>query len=107
MAEFLPTKESRKPIRPVLIISDNIQNEYDEWIVAVPITTEDINNVEPLEVFINNSPETGLDYPSKLQFNYPFTVDRERLKEHLGVVSREVMEKAKKAWRIAFDTESW
>jgi len=30
LAEFPPAKESRKPIRPVLVISDNIQNEYDE-----------------------------------------------------------------------------
>lgn len=86
LAEFPSAKEeSRKPIRPVLVISDNIQNEYDEWIVVVPITTEDIKNIEPFEVFIKNTKEDGLDYPSKIQFNYPFTVDKERLKDHLGV----------------------
>ena len=97
LAEFPPAKESRKPIRPVLIISDNIQNEYDKWIVAVPITTEDIKNIEPFEVFIENTPETGLDYPSKIQFIYPFTIDRERLKEHLGVLSRKRIGEVKKA----------
>ncbi|CAG8534940.1 11106_t:CDS:2 [Diversispora eburnea] len=100
---FPPAKESRKPVRPVLIISDNIQNEYDKWMVVVPITTEDIKIIEPFEVFIDNTSETGLDYPSKIQFNYPFTV--ERLREHLGVTSKEIMEQSKKAWQIAFDAE--
>ncbi|CAG8613612.1 2812_t:CDS:2 [Cetraspora pellucida] len=76
---------------------DDIQNEYDEWIVAVPFTTEDIKQVEPFEVYVENAKENGLDYPSKLQFNYPFTVDKGRFKEYLGVVSREAMEQAKKA----------
>ena len=107
LVEFPPAKESRKPIRPVLIISDDIQNEYDEWIVVVPITTEDIKNIEPFEIFIKNTPETGLDYSSKIQFIYPFTVDQGRLKKHLGVASRKIMEQAKKAWKIAFDVEEW
>src|SRR5437773_1094924 len=97
LAEFPPAKESRKPIRPVLIISDNIQNECDQWIVVVPITTEDIDNIEPFEVFVKNTSETGLDYPSKIQFIYPFTVDRERLKKCLGKASRKVIEQSKQA----------
>jgi hypothetical protein len=38
-----------------------------------------------------------LDYPSKIQFIYPFTVDKKRLKKHLGIASKEIMEQAKKA----------
>ena len=97
LAEFSPTKEDRKPTRPCLIISNDIQNEYGKWIEVVPFTTDDIENIEPFEVFVKNTKETGLDYPSKLKFNYPRPVDRERLKEPLGKVSREIMEKAKRA----------
>ncbi|MCE8159115.1 MAG: type II toxin-antitoxin system PemK/MazF family toxin [Candidatus Moeniiplasma glomeromycotorum] len=107
LTEFPPSKEARKPIRPVLVISGNTQNECDQWIVVVPITTEDTENTEPFEVYIKNTKETGLDYPSKIQFIYPFTIDRERLKEHLGKANREIMKKAKKAWEIAFDIENW
>jgi len=106
--EFPPAKESRKPIRPVLIISDNIQNEHDEWMAVVPITTEDIENIEPFEVFIKNTQETGLDYPSKAQFIFPMTIDKElRLvdKQRLGVASKEVMEKVSKALKVAFDVD--
>jgi len=107
LVEFPPTKETRKPIRPCLMISDNIQNQYGKWIVVIPLTTEDIENIEPFEVFVKNIPETGLDYPSKLQFNYPRTIDRERLKEHLGVLSGKRIGELRKAWQVVFDSESW
>jgi mRNA-degrading endonuclease toxin of MazEF toxin-antitoxin module len=81
-----------------LVISDNIQNEFNDLIAVVPITTDDVENVGPFEVFIRNTSETGLDEPSKVQFIYPMTIDKElRLvdKKRLGIASREVMEKAK------------
>ena len=107
LVEFPPTKETRKPIRPCLVISDNIQNQYGKWIVVIALTTEDIENIEPFEVLVKNAPETGLDYPSKLQFNYPRTVDRERLKEHLGILSGKRVGELKRAWKVAFDSENW
>jgi len=100
-------KEENK-IRPVLIISDDIQNEFDKWIVGIPMTTKDVENVRLVEVFVKNIPETGLDYPSKLQLNYPRTIDKElRLIEKLGIADKEVMKRAVEAWKIAFDTEDW
>lgn len=107
LVEFLSTKESRKPIRPCLIISNDIQNEYGKWIVIVALTTRDIKNIEPFEVFVEKTKENGIDKSSKLKFNYPQTIDRERLKEHLGTASREIMEKAKEAWKVAFDIKDW
>jgi mRNA-degrading endonuclease toxin of MazEF toxin-antitoxin module len=65
--------------------------------VIVALTTKDIKNIEPFEVFVEKTKETGIDKSSKLKFNYPQTIDRERLKEYLGVVSKEIMEKAKQA----------
>jgi len=67
--------------------------------VAVPLTTEETDQVKIFEVFIKNTPETGLDYPSKILLNYPFALEKElRLeKERLGVIGREIMEKIKKA----------
>ena len=107
LVEFPPTLEDRKPIRPCLVISDNIQNEYGKWIVVIPLTTEDIENIEPFEVFIKNTKENGLDRPSKLQLNYPRTVDRIRLREKLGVLNGKFIGELKRAWKIAFDSESW
>lgn len=61
------------------------------------LTTKDIENIEPFEVFVEKTKQTGIDKPSKLKLNYPQTIDRERLKEHLGETSREIIEKAKEA----------
>lgn len=107
LTEFPPAKESRKPIRPVLIISDNIQNEHDQWVVAIPFTTEDIKYIEPFEVLVSNLTENGLDKISKLQFNYPFTVDKERFKKKIGTTNKKIINQAKTAWKIAFDSENW
>lgn len=102
-------KEFGKDYRPVLIISSDEQNEFDVKVVAVPLTTEEIKQVKIFEVFIENTPETGLDYPSKILLNYPFALEKElRLeKERLGIIGWETMQKVKKAWKIAFDSENW
>ncbi|CAG8855092.1 42803_t:CDS:2, partial [Gigaspora margarita] len=79
---------------------------YDEATgdVGIPMTTKDVKNVRLVEVFIENTPATGIDYPSKLQFNYPRTIDKElRLIEKLGIANKKIMEQAKKAWNIAFN----
>jgi len=71
--------------------------------VVAGTTTINIAIVKYFEVFIENTPKTGLDKPSKLKLNYPRTIDKERLKENLGIASKEIMEKVKIAWEIALD----
>ena len=64
----------------------------------MPLTTENVKNAKSFEVFINNTPENGLDKPSKIVLNHPFTFFKElRLEKRLGVVSKEIMAKTKKA----------
>jgi hypothetical protein len=66
--------------------------------VGLPLTTEDINHIESFSVFINNTPATGLDYPSKILCHSPFTLDKElRLKTYLGKISSETLKKVKLA----------
>ena len=89
-------KELGKDYRPVLIISSNEQNEYDDKVIIIPLTTNDVEKIKLFEVFINNTPETGLDKPSKILLNSPFAIFKElRLEKRLGMVSREVMEKVR------------
>jgi hypothetical protein len=46
---------------------------------------------------VEKTKEIRIDKPSKLKLNYPQTIDKERLKEYLGVVDRKIIEEAKKA----------
>src|SRR6185369_10772278 len=73
--------EDNKPIRPCVVISNDVQNEFDERIVVAGTTTENIEEVGDTEVFIENTPETGLDKPSKILLSYPRTIRKRRLKE--------------------------
>ena len=101
-------KEFSKDYRPALIISNDLQNEYGEYIAVAMMTTDELENVRLFEVFIQNTPENGLAEPSKIVLNRPFTIFRElRLEKRLGIADREIMEKVKKAWNIAFDVENW
>ncbi|KLL02349.1 MAG: PemK family transcriptional regulator [Mycoplasmataceae bacterium RC_NB112A] len=101
-------KEFSKDYRPGLVISNDIQNEFDNFAVVAMMTTDDLKNIEPFEVYIENTPETGLNEPNKIILNHPFTVFKElSLKKKLGVVSREIMEQVKVAWKVAFEAESW
>jgi len=101
-------KEIGKDYRPVLVISSDERNEYSLSVVSLPLTTEVLENVLPVQVFIKNTPETGLDEPSKILCDSPFTWDKGiRFDKKLGIASKEIMEKVKMAWQIAFDIENW
>ncbi|RHZ36035.1 type II toxin-antitoxin system PemK/MazF family toxin [endosymbiont GvMRE of Glomus versiforme] len=109
LVKFEKLKEFSKPYRPCLVVSNDFQNEFDDKIVVVPTTTDDIEDIQPFEVFIENTPETGLDFPSKLLCNYPHTIYKKlRLadKQCLGIVSPEIMKKVKKALKIVLNLEN-
>ena len=101
--------EDNKSIRSCVVISNNVQNEFDERIVVAGTTTKGLEKIQPFEVFIDNTPEIGLDKPSKILLSYPRTIRKKRLKESvlLGKASPEIMKQVKKAWQIAFDMEEW
>lgn len=73
----------------------------------VGTTTKGLEKVQPFEIFIDNTPETGLDKPSKILLSYPRTIHKKRLKESvlLGKVGSKIMKQVKEAWQIAFEAE--
>src|SRR6266516_6283366 len=106
LVKFDKLKEFSKPYRPCLVVSNDTQNEFDENVVVVGLTTDDIENIEPFEVFIENTLETGLDEPSKICCNYIHTVNKKlRLmdKKRIGAASPEIIEKVKKALKIVLN----
>src|SRR3954463_2368041 len=91
--------EDNKSIRSCVVISNDTQNEFDERIFVLGTTTKGLEKIQPFEVFIDNTPETGLDKPSKILLSYPRTIRKKCLKESelLGKVSPEMMKKIKAA----------
>jgi mRNA-degrading endonuclease toxin of MazEF toxin-antitoxin module len=92
-----------------VVVSNNVQNEFDDKIVVVPTTTDEIEKIRKFEAFIDNTPETGLDEPSKILGNYPHTIHKNlRLvgKKRLGVTNLEIMKKVREALKIVFNLEN-
>src|SRR5579862_4084007 len=84
LADFNRKKiKEQSKIRPVLIMSNNWQNQYNDHSVVAPLTSEEeeLKNVEPFEVLIEKNKENGLDdKKSKILVHRLLAIDRkERL----------------------------
>lgn len=105
LVKFDKIKETRKPYRPCLIISNNSQNETDEEIIVSPLTTEEIivGEIQFFEVLVEANKKTGLDEPSRILLNRIHTVDKElRLIERLGHLEKEIWDQVWEALWIVF-----
>ena len=82
-----------KKTRPSLVVSNDVQNELDDQIIVAPLTTEEVEMVRSsFEIFIDKTPENGLEEPSKILCNRLQTVDVVvRLKGFMGVAGEEIM----------------
>lgn len=95
LVEFPKAKESRKPFRPCVVISNDEQNIHDEEVIVLPLTTEEIipGEVQPFEIPVENNQETGLDEPSRILTNRIHTINKElRLVKRLGKIDQEIWE---------------
>ena len=91
--EFPKTKESRKPICPCLVISNDSQNIYDEEVIALPLTTEEVikGEIQPFEIPVETNKQTGLDEESRILTNRIHIFNKElRLIKKLGQVNPEI-----------------
>ncbi|WNE41021.1 MAG: Endoribonuclease MazF [Mycoplasmataceae bacterium] len=102
--EIFGIESKIKKIRPSLILSNDIQNEYSNDILVAPITSVEINNIELAELLIKSNKECGLDKDSKALIYIIRTVDKKfRLKNLIGKISAEELKKAEDVVRLVFD----
>jgi len=88
-------KETKK-IRPGLVVSNDIGNEFSDIIMVAPLTSK-IKNVYPFEVEI-----TLKGKPSKIMLNQCTALDKSRLADKLDEVDAKVMQAVEDAIRIVF-----
>src|SRR2546421_843083 len=84
-------------IRPALVISNNAQNEFDDQIIVVPLTSElnEVSKERLFTVLIKVNKDNGLEKTSKILLNRVQSIDIEkRLRDYIGRVSPEVVKKA-------------
>lgn len=87
-------------IRPVLVIQNDVGNRYSPTVIVLAITGQ-INKARlPTHVPVN-AEGTGLQKDSVILAEQIRTLDKRRLRERIGTLKPEVMEKVSQALKIS------
>lgn len=87
--------------RPVLIVSNDINNKYSDTVTILPITSK-TKKIYPFEVEIRKG-LGNLKANSKIKANQIRTIDKRRLVQKIGSISKSIMSKVEKALLIHLD----
>ena len=87
-------------VRPVLIVQNDIGNKFSPTIIAIAITSKQKVKL-PTHIEIEGT-KYGLDKDSVILAEQIRTLDKKRLREKVGKVDEETMERVKKAIEISF-----
>jgi len=88
-------------VRPVLVVQNDIGNKYSPTIIAAAITSQ-INKAKlPTHIEIN-AMDYGLQKDSVILLEQIRTIDKKRLREKIGHLDDELMEKVNEALSISF-----
>lgn len=88
-------------VRPVLIVQNDIGNKYSPTVIAAAITSQ-INKAKlPTHIEIS-ALEYGLLKDSVILLEQIRTIDKKRLREKIGHLDEELMDKVNEALSISF-----
>lgn len=88
--------------RPVLVISNDVNNKYSGTVTVLPITSQKLTKIYPFEVFLPKGCG-NLPKDSKIKADQIRTLDRSRLISHLGSIEEKYMKEVEKAVKIHLD----
>lgn len=86
--------------RPVVIIQNDVANEYSPVVIVAAITTAVGPKEYPTEVRVN-APEAGLKEDSTILLNQIRTIDKRRLIERWGELTSQTMQKVDEALKVS------
>lgn len=88
-------------VRPVLIVQNDIGNKYSPTVIASAITSQ-INKAKlPTHIELN-AKDYGLPKDSVILLEQIRTIDKKRLREKIGHLDDELMEKVNDALTVSF-----
>lgn len=104
LANLSPTVGSEiSKKRPVLIVSNDINNQYADTVSIVPITST-TSKIYPFEVFLPKA-EGNLLNDSKAKCNQIRTIDKLRIEKRFGKISKDKLTEIEQAILIHLDIE--
>jgi mRNA interferase MazF len=88
--------------RPVVVISNDKNNEFSGTITALPLTSKNLRKIYPFEVYLGKG--TGnLPKNSKIKADQIRTLDKSRLVKLIGELGKAEIEAIEKSLRIHLD----
>ncbi|MDS1029210.1 type II toxin-antitoxin system PemK/MazF family toxin [Bacillota bacterium LX-D] len=87
-------------VRPVLIIQNDIGNQYSPTTIVVAITSQIFKSKLPTHVEIS-AEKSGLEKDSVILTEQVRTIDKSRLKQKVTFLDDEIMEKVNKALEVS------
>lgn len=89
-----------KKSRPAVIIQNDIGNKYSPVTIIAPITSQNLERIYPIEVFLT-SDNSKLEQESKVLLNQIRAIDKIRLVKKRGKVDEETLSKIDQALKIS------
>ena len=89
-------------IRPVLVIQNDISNEYSPTTIIAPITSKVYKKEYPTNVFLSKQ-DSKLDKDSTVLLNQIRTIDKSRIKRRISSLNGFTMKKVDLAIKISLD----
>jgi len=91
-------------IRPVLVIQNDISNEFSPTTIIAPITSKVYNKEYPTNVFISKQ-DSKLDKDSTILLNQIRTIDKSRIIKKISNLNNFIMKKVDLALKVSLDLE--
>ena len=88
-------------IRPVLIVQNDVGNRFSPTVIAAAITSQKDKARLPTHIRVN-SVGSGLAKDSVVLLEQIRTLDKRRLKEHMGRLDESSMDRVDQALQISF-----
>ena len=90
----------QRGIRPVLIIQNDIGNQFAPTVIIASITTKINKSKLPTHVFLSKK-NTDIREDSIVMLEQVRTIDKSRLREKIGELDKEHMEKIDEALKVS------
>ena len=87
--------------RPVLIVQNDVGNKYSPTVIAAAITSKKHKAKLPTHISVN-ADECGLSKDSVVLLEQIRTLDKQRLKERMGNLPEDDMDRINKALFVSF-----
>jgi len=89
-------------MRPVVVVSNDVNNQFSGTVTVLPITSKRIEKVYPFEVFLPKG-SANLPKDSKVKADQIRTLDKSRMVSHVGRLAETELRAVEKAIKVHLD----